>query len=402
MTRPGEAPVSRLNTARAYDAIDDVPEGLWDRLAGDATLFSSRQWLRMREGELPPGGAGRYLIVPGAYGKPAAGATAYGFGAPPHPLYDPAKLFAAAVGEAFLQRLARAPSVIGSGWSEFRGEIIVDAALADEARAAARAQAARAVAEWGQTLSAPAIVFYYLPYEDALDVAHAFGARHATIIYHDVEAVVRNDWSTFDAFVRALPGRRRKGLRKELRVFRDSERTVRELTLREAIPIIAPLNCALMRKYGHAYTTERAAAVFERQAQWLDNVSSVLLAEDQQGPVGFFLRYRHAGHVYSRVAGFDYERPRRFDYFALSYEEIRLLIEEGGKSLHLGQGTVEMKIARGATPIPLYNVLVTPDSQDAAMTDRAREVSRERLEGLAQLLGDDGPRSGTRAWLPDF
>jgi hypothetical protein len=393
---PGEAQTV------GYDAIEDVPAELWARLAGDSTLFSSRAWLRMREGELPPRGAERYLIVLGGDGSPAAGATAYAFREPPHPLYDPSRLFASAIDDELLRRLAAAPAVIGSGWSEFRGEIIADAGLSEQARMAARAQAATAVVEWSQTRSAPAVVFYYLPYEDAVAVANAFGPRHATIIYHDVEAVVYNVWRTFDEFVSALPKRRRKDVRKELGAFRDSERTVRELTLGQAIPLIAPLNCALMRKYGHDYTTERAAAVFERQAEWLDDVSSVLLAEDPQGPIGFFLRYRHAGHVYSRVAGFDYERPRQYDYFALSYEEIRHLIEEGGKSLQLGQGAVEMKVARGATPVPLYNVLVTPDSQDAAMTDRAREVSKTRLYGLAERLGRRGSGVPTQTWLPDF
>ncbi|HET8658853.1 MAG TPA: hypothetical protein VFM55_07625 [Micromonosporaceae bacterium] len=158
-----------------------------------------------------------------------------------------------------------------------------------------------------------------------------------------------------------------------------------------------------MRKYGHDYTPERAAAVFERQAEWLDDRSSVLLAEDLRGSVGFFLRYRHAGHVYSRVAGFDYERPRRFDYFALSYEEIRHMVEHNEKSLHLGQGTIEMKLARGATPVPLYNVLVTPDSQEAAMTDLARGVSKARLATLAGRWERKEPCGvQMQEWLPDF
>lgn len=363
----------------AYHRADDVPGQAWDSLRERGTTYSASGWLGVREEELPATGAARHLIATDDDG-PVAGLETYAFTEPPHRLYAPTFLLDGIVDEQRAQAYEREPYVLGAGWSEFRGQLPVRPGLP----AADRAEAVEALTAdtltWAVDRGAHLLGYLFLPLDQALEVARAHEDAEPVVVLQDVENVLRTDWS-FDDYLAHLPRNRRTRVRRELREFAESGRTIREVELAEVVDVIAPLNNALMQKYGHTwYSLDRALEVYDRQARHLSADSSVLLVEDEGRPAAFALRYRRGDEIFSRVVGFDYDLPNRADYFkVLMYEAVRTGAERGIAQIGLGLGTYEAKLGRGAQPVPLYSVFVgvrepLPADPAAVAAHNARKV----------------------------
>lgn len=377
-----------------WERVADLPRE-WDVLSSDATIYSSLGWLGIREEELPDTAQARYSMA-WRGSVPAAGLTGYCFEAPPHRLYDPVALLSDFMKDGDAQRYRRSPFVIGSGWSEFRGEILRGPEPSD----ADVAPLVRDMSAWADELDARLLAFLYLPIDDARAVCDALGGD-AVPVLHDFETVLPIAWSTFDDYLSWLPGRLRGRARRDLRTFLSSGRHLEEARLGDVVDIVAPLNSALMRKYGHDFDTAKARTVYDRQARHLSDQSSVLIARDGDSPVGFVLRYQVGDHMYARVVGFDYEQPKRADYFMLSfYGAVRHGIENSMCGVHLGLGTLEAKMGRGAQPAPLYNVYVGLPGEPGVLKS-AHRLSENRVatfeEKYAKIVvgGVD-----TASWAP--
>ncbi|MDF3293263.1 GNAT family N-acetyltransferase [Streptomyces silvisoli] len=354
------------------------------------TIYSSSGFLKVREEELPQGAAARYLIARDAHGAPTAGLEAYSFRTPPHLLYTPADLLAGLISEERHAHLAERPLAIGAGWSEFRGHLPGrDGVTAQERIDAVRALTSQAL-DFAADAGAGVLAYYYLPREEALEVAEAHAGDGAVLLYHDVETVLPvGRWQDLDEYLAWLPYGRRRRARCEIRDFGRSGRTIREVSLPDVVKEIAPLNSALMRKHGHEYGVEQATAVYERQGRHLGECSTLLLDEDAGRPIGFALRYRQRDMLYGRVAGFDYSVPNVADYFNLVfYHPIASGIGQTVRAIHLGLGTFQAKLARGAQPNPLYSVFVGVDAPLEADAEKVRE--RNRTEATA--FGDEHGR----------
>ncbi|MGW4977364.1 GNAT family N-acetyltransferase [Streptomyces mirabilis] len=373
----------------SYDSVDQLPAAEWDALVIGGTIYSSSGFAGVRAEELPPGAAARYLLARDAQGTPVAGAEAYAFTRPPHLLYTPADLLAGLIDDERHAQLAARPMVFGAGWSEFRGQLPArEGATAQERAQAVRALTARTL-DFARSTEADVLGYYYLPRAEALEVAEAHAEDGAVVLYHDVETVLPVGlWQNLDDYFAWLPSGRRPRARRERRDFGLSGRTIREVSLPEVVKEIAPLNSALMRKHGHAYGEERAAAVYDRQGRHLGDRSTLLLDEDAGQPIGFALRYRHGDTLYARVAGFDYSVPNVADYFNLVFYHP---IESGAgrtvRAIHLGLGTFQAKLARGAQPHPLYSVFVGVDRPLAADETKVRERNRAEAEAFGAEYG---------------
>ncbi|WP_180989457.1 GNAT family N-acetyltransferase [Streptomyces cahuitamycinicus] len=372
-----------------YDSVDQLPTAEWDALVVGSTVYSSSGFAGVRAEELPPGAEARYLMARDERGAPVAGAETYAFARPPHLLYTPADLLAGLIDEERHAHLAARPLVLGAGWSEFRGQLPGrDGVTAPERSAAVRALTAGALDIAG-TAGASVLGYYYLPRAEALEVAEAHADEGAVLLYHDVETVLPVGlWQNLDDYLAWLPSGRRPRARRERRDFGRSGRTIREVSLPEVVKEIAPLNSALMRRHGHEYGEERAAAVYDRQGRHLGDRSTLLLAEDAGHPVGFALRYRHGDTLYARVAGFDYSVPNVADYFNLVfYHPVESGVGRTVRAIHLGLGTFQAKLARGAQPNPLYSVFVGVDRPLAADEKKVRERNRAEAEAFAAEYG---------------
>ncbi|MDF3290682.1 peptidogalycan biosysnthesis protein [Streptomyces silvisoli] len=362
----------------SYDSFSRLPAADWDALTTGATIYSTSGFLGVREEELPQGASGHHLLARDGSGRPVAGLETYAFPRPPHLLYTPADMLAGLVDDERHARLAARPLAIAAGWSEFRGQLPGRDGVTPPERASAvdalTAEAFRFAAEAGASV----LAYYYLPREEALEVARAHADAGAVLLYHDVETVLPVGlWRDLDEYLAWLPSGRRPRARREARAFRDSGRTIREVRLPEVVGEIAPLNSALMHKHGHDYDEKRAATVYDRQGRYLGGCSTLLLDEDAGRPVGFALRYRQRDMLYARVAGFDYSVPNVADYFNLVfYHPIAQGTGRTDRAIHLGLGTFQAKLARGAQPRPLYSVFVGVDRPLDADETRVRERNR--------------------------
>lgn len=373
-----------------YDSHAEVPLWDWDALTSRATFYSDSRWLEVRGEELPDGARCRYLLARDDATTSLAGLEGYYFRRAPHPLYTPASLLAELIPEERLAHLTVSPLVVGAGWSEFRGQFPVRDSLGEAEWSMAIAALAREAFGFASSAGASALAYFYLTREDAVEVAHAHADAGPVLLFHDVETTVPIGlWHDFDDYVAWLPSGRRPRAKREARAFRVSGRTIREVPLPGVVEDIAPLNSALMRKHGHAFDEERATAIYERQARALGGSSTVLLAEEAGRVVGFALRYRQRDMLYGRVAGFDYSVPNMADYFNLVF--YHPIIEGAGRTtrgIHLGLGTFQAKLARGAQPTPLYSVFVGVDRPLCARPDAVRSRNRIGIAAFAEQYGN--------------
>ncbi|MDI5966018.1 GNAT family N-acetyltransferase [Streptomyces sp. SL13] len=364
-----------------HDSFAELPTADWDALTVGSTIYSSSGFAGVREEELPPGARCRYLLARDAAGEVVAGMESYTFLRPPHGLFTPADLLEGVIGAERLAHLAASPLSIAAGWSEFRGQVPGRPGVPAEQRAAAVGDLTAQAMRLADAADASVLAYYYLPLEEAQEVARAHAGDGAVLLFHDVETVVPIGlWNDFDEYVAWLPSGRRPRARRELRRFLASGRTVRESPLPQVVKEIAPLNSALMLKHGHtAFDEERVTSVYDRQGRFLGDSSTVLISEDDGKAVGFALRYRQGDMLYGRVAGFDYSAPNLADYFNLVfYHPIAAGVGRDVRAIHLGLGTFEAKMVRGAQPNPLYSVFVGVDRPLDADADAVREYNRSR------------------------
>ena len=388
----------------AYQGAEPGMAADWDSLRERATTYSASGWLGVRQEELPDGAAAHHLIARDATGQPVAGMEVYAFTAVPHRLYAPSFLLDGLLPAGTLADLDEQPFVIGAGWSEFRGQLPVRPGLSDDQRATATAALAAENRAWAGERGASMLAYLYLPLEQAEEVARAHADDNPVVVFQDVENVLSTSWESFDDYLAWLPRNRRTRVRREVRDFHESGRKIRECGLDEVVDVIAPMNNALMQKYGHDwFSLERALAVYDRQARYLAADSSVLLVEDDhQRPVAFALRYRRDERMYSRVVGFDYEQPNRSDYFTiLLYEPIRTGAARGVTEFNLGLGTYEAKLGRGALPVPLYSVFVGAGRELRIEPDTVTRHNERRVTEFTDQFGRFVVGGlDSRCWLP--
>jgi hypothetical protein len=99
--------------------------------------------------------------------------------------------------------------------------------------------------------------------------------------------------------------------------------------------------------------------------------------------VGVAAFYAWEDVLYARFSGFDEERVAgRFAYFNLIYyRALDLAAELGARAIHLGRGSYEAKLQRGAVPAPLWTVVLPPASSPDGGWRAANATALARLEG---------------------
>jgi uncharacterized protein len=128
-----------------------------------------------------------------------------------------------------------------------------------------------------------------------------------------------------------------------------------------------------------------------------------LVSRQGERTVGFALRYHQAGKLFARVAGFDYDVPRKADYFNLVFYEA---IKSGAAGLHgdvhLGLGALFAKLSRGCLPEPVYHVYLSCGQDLEIPSGRLAQLNRARVQDFQAEFGPVVLHETTpEAWVPE-
>lgn len=380
---PGAVAIESMNAVARLDRSE------WNRIAQETTVYGSCQWMAFLESDVDKGVRPRYTTLRDDHGDALAGLCLNFVHEPPPGgnFYTPGSLFEEVLPPELHPLSAWSPMVLAGGAGEFRAQVPVRPGAGPDASRRSIAHLAADARAWSSEQGARGLSFLYLPLSEAEAAAEGLGPD-SLVIYQDVEMIVMARGGSLSDFVESLPGRRRRHLRREIECFQTPEVECRIDKLPDCVDEVSVLNARLMQKYGHGYDVARSRRYIERQAVCAGDLSLVLRSFVEGQPTGFALYYDFGPGLYGRIVGFDYELANRYEYFNLGfYQPLKLAYELGRTHLHLGLATADAKLARGATPRPLYGVVSYEGVALRSFRDAASAYNRARIGEFVERYG---------------
>jgi hypothetical protein len=366
-----------------FSIWDGVPDW-WDEVAADAPMMGSPPWLRAMSGRVA-GQAVTFAVPGGDGGSPLA--ALYGT-VQPEPLpaenYDlhhvictpSRKLPLTAAARAEREQLAASapdpgrwtPSVVVMypGYECFPvGPGATDPAALDAL--------VGGIVAWSRSAGARAVGFLYLRPE-AAPLAAALARHGFSSLPLNYTFDLPVPGPDFADYLRALPSRRRIKVRRELRQLADAGIELRQPPVEEVFDDLVRLRCALVTKYRGGADVDRERAKIRRI---VDDVAGgtpqVMCATAGTAVLSVTLFAGTDRDWTGLVAGTDYADPRsRLCYFATTYyEPVRVAGPLGVRILRYGQGSWQLKLARGCQPTPMTGWVLALDPALAGAVDRS-------------------------------
>jgi predicted N-acyltransferase len=370
----------------SHITIDAIDAAEWEVLAHNGPLYLTHRWLKMVESSEKRGKNPKYFIARRNDGRLIGAVPCYFFDSPPSWLYDPAKVFS----ESDDLRLTDwFPAVIAGGCSEFRGDLLLDADVDPYEREVIVQALVSAAHGWAVDMSA-SLLFLYMPTATARMLCRVPCLANCALLFQDAEHVLRVPGHLFDDYVQQLSRSRRSLVRREMRAYMESGGHTEAIPLKEApIEVLAQLHTNLMRKYGHQHEVEDSMSSLASQRRYVGDWGRVFLAGYGQAIAGFSLCYQHAGSIYVRLCGYDYNASIPFTYSqVMIYDPLAEAIAQGLHDLQLGLSTNKSKLLRGADAVPLYAVLCprTPLSPNELRS--VAQHSDQRLQHFWSQYGE--------------
>ncbi len=190
--------------------------------------------------------------------------------------------------------------------------------------------------------------FLYVPQQKQLLHTQLLD-RHYIPALIGAESILHITWDSFDNYLLSYRQKRRKGIRRERRVFQEGGLTIKIGGIASLDDAVVQMQSNLQKKYGHSGNLERLRRGFEQIKTHLGSSVRVYLARQDEQIVGYALFYEMGKTYYCKQVGFDYEQlDKNFCYFNIAfYEPIIHAIENGISSINYGVGTYEAKLKRG-------------------------------------------------------
>jgi hypothetical protein len=338
---------------RTASRLEHVARDDWDRLAGDDAFYLSYDWLRFVESQEPD--QVRYILRAES-GALTGALPLYRVRTPYNPCYRR---------EHFRDLLGVDGDYLTAGASRgYRSTLLLapSAAGQDETLAALiQAALATAAAEGYAGILLP-----FLTTEALAEVASVAPVRAA---FDRPEAEMVNCAGGLSGYAGRAPRKVRQNIRSDQVRFARAGWITRQLALPDCWQEAARLLEHIERKYGN---TENSRQRLERsvigQADCLGDRGIAFTCEDEQGVAGIAVCYRWRNTLFSRFAGFDYDRLRDGrEYFNLvMYAQVQYAGDSGLQRLHLGPGSWEAKGYRGATLRPLWSGFIPAGASPGA------------------------------------
>lgn len=163
---------------------------------------------------------------------------------------------------------------------------------------------------------------------------------------------------TFEAHLSRLSQSRRRGIRRDRREVRQAGFVLDLVPLADCdLDRLAALDHSLLRKHGNDEATlEHSRAVFEGLTTGPDTVVTMASRDSVVAGFGVMVRHEAGGSVqwFGNRSGFDYEMQGEVPlYFeVLFYSPYEWAVEQGVDAIHVGMGSTDAKVSRGAIAHP--------------------------------------------------
>jgi predicted N-acyltransferase len=386
--RPGHP----VDAAPGEAALGGLHADAWDELVGPH-FYSSAAWLRFcarHDGGAP----GAQVCV--SAGRPSATVPVLSVTEPPSPLYRWNDLLAA----QGLPTLPERGLLVGPRQG-YQTHLLV---APGKDRTAEVARLVQALRDWPLTDPADSTgtgcVAMYVTTPDAKALREAGVAAEPVLL--EADAWFELPPGGWDAWLDALPSKRRGNVRREVRRFRDAGYTVEHRPLSECYEELPRLAASTQSKYGHAASPAYWLTLLRGHVEGMGCAARVSVCRRRDGAaVGFCLYYVWGDTLFLRWAGFDYEQlERAAEYFNLVYySQIMRAPKLGVRRLHAGIKAPQAKALRGAMLRPLWLVDLQPDSALARHGDAIREHNRRAHERLVADLPPACAVDDAHSWL---
>lgn len=350
------------------DSLAEVDAGAWDALLGENDFYCSHAWLQSLEPDRTV--ATEYLLA--HRGDELVGGL---------PVYDVGYEFNYNYRPDRYRRLLglEGDFLLAGTRFAYRNALPVAGFLAPaESRTVVEALLGAAL-ETAEHRDRAGVVWLYLPLR-AVEALQALAPLSVALETPEAELAV--DELDGDGIPARLSSRRRWRIRKEIAAYREAGWTTAVEQLDDcAAP--ARLLANVQRKYEHVASERSLERFLLRQRAFLGDSTLLFTCRDEARElVAYSLMHRWRDALFARVVGIDYDRLRSsFEYFnVLFYEPVRYMVAQEIPRLHLGIGSLQAKVFRGATVRPLWSVAATVGATVEPTIRNPKAIGRWRNE----------------------
>lgn len=339
----------------------------WDALVGPLGFYGSYDWLRSQQRSVAA--TATYVLLE-QDGRLIAAALVYDFA----PGWEPTAPEAA--GSA---RVLRAGPRTG-----YHNQLLVCGEDMDTRRARAAALI-EALGELATRRGREALLFDHLTAADLGLLQGGFGAR---VQLRGAEGLIRIEGGTLDSYIRSF-GHHARHRRAEQRRFAQAGFRVEVARLSECIDEAIPLIASTGSRYDADLPEDAIRDYLSEQARYVNDVSVVFRCLDPDGYlVGCAVYFVWRGTLYGRVAGFSYPQLRdAFEYFnTVFYEPVRYMERHNLDTLHVGTGSLDAKVRRGARLHSLWACVIPLPVRPCPMRPHDDATGRALAESAGNAM----------------
>lgn len=372
---------------RVQDTLAAVPSTDWEPVAAQAGLYSSYEWLRLVEQEVP--GSCRYLLASDDAGL-AGALPVYLTANDINPYYQPPSVFRAA------QPGRDGRFCVAGSRSGYFNQLLLADRLTEDGR---RATIAALLGELAALSKAEGQQHSFLLYlnDRGLRQVSGYAENVAPVLSYSGDAWLDAPGGCFDDYLVSVSASRRNTIRREIRRFAEQGLKAVHADPHDQLDLITRFAQLCNEKYEVVEDETELRARFERQCEALGDNCVLFICQRGSVPVGMALFYRWGDRLYLRGSGFDHTAAAGgYPYFnVVIYEPLRYCYDNGIRGLHLGTGSHDAKAKRGARigplgafALPAHGATAADPAAPAARSG-VRRYWEQQFASMPQLFDQD-------------
>jgi predicted N-acyltransferase len=275
--------------------------------------------------------------------------------------------------------------------------------LADELDPAARHTVARTLleaAEEERVAAGAQALALMLVRPHALAVLSPALPPHAVVMLADADLEIQIAWVSFEDYLAAQSKSRRNSIRRDLRAFGAAGYGLEQRPLREVADVAANLVCGVQARRGDPLGVERVAERFRDLGCLHGDDALAFVAQRKGQPVAVTVALRFGTRLHAWAWGCDDEHVGQPGVYGTAgyYGPVLHAIDRGLTAVVLGVGAARAKVLRGASPVPLYHVVLAAPGLAALRAATRIAEERARRAALEAEIGDVVGRLDGREW----